>query len=286
MSLPDLDAVDRTGPRPHQAAGLAQREVGTAVTISNLTAVVSGKGGVGKSNLIANLAVACAGQGARVLVVDGDAGLANLDVLMGVAPRNTVIDLMRDRCSFEKALVKCPKGVSLLPAGSGRRDLALFENGGTARLRSVLAKHAPDFDVVLLDAGAGIGKVVIDLAAMAARTWLVATPEPTSFADAYATFKTLCARGVAAPIELVVNCAKDEAEGRDVHRHLERMCARFLARDLPLREVLPRDPRLPDAVTRQHLLVEAFPNTPLSRRIARWAHGWLRECSVNPGACM
>jgi len=245
--------------------------------------VVSGKGGVGKSNLVANLAVACAAQGARVLVVDGDTGLANLDVLMGLTPELSVVDVIRGRCTFADALVTGPRGIQLLPAGSGRRDLALFEGGGTAALFDCLREQASGYDLVFVDGGAGIGDVVMDLAAMASRIWLVATPEPTSFADAYATYKTLLGRRLPSSVELVVNNARGEAEGREVHQHLERMSERFLECDLPLREVLPRDPRLLDAVTRQQLVVEAFPTSPLSRRIARWAHLWLRDCGVQPG---
>ncbi|MDP6980477.1 MAG: AAA family ATPase [Myxococcota bacterium] len=277
MTLPDLTGVDWTTPRPHQAAGLGGRVSASLEKIENLTAVVSGKGGVGKTNVVANLAVSCAGQGARVLVVDGDAGLANLDVLMGVVPRYSVIDVMRGRCAFDDALVRGPKGISLLPAGSGRRDLAWFENGGTARLFEMLRSHAKGFDRVLLDAGAGIGEVVVDLACAASRVWLVATPEPTSFADAYATYKTLLSRDPDTRVELVVNCARDEIEGREVHRHLERTCERFLASELPLRAVLLRDPRLVDAISRQRLLVEAYPTSPLAKRITKLAHEWMRE---------
>ncbi len=277
MTLPDLSSLGWSTLRPHQAAGLAAPVSPSLGRIENLTAVVSGKGGVGKTNLVANLAVACAGQGARVLVIDGDAGLANLDVLMGVVPRHSVIDVMRGRCVFDDALVRGPKGIFLLPAGSGRRDLAAFENGGAERLLEDLRHHAKEFDRVLLDAGSGIGEVVVDLASIASRIWLVATPEPTSFADAYATYKTLLSRDADVFVELVVNCARDERQGRDVHRHLERMCDRFLASELPLRAVLLRDPKLVDAVSRQQLLIEAFPTAPLAKRMTKLAHEWMRE---------
>ncbi|MFT5443476.1 MAG: flagellar biosynthesis protein FlhG [Myxococcota bacterium] len=264
MKLPDLTSLKWESPRKDQAAGLRlvpRAEMG----ISGLTAVVSGKGGVGKTNVVANVGVAAAALGARVLVVDGDMGLSNLDVLMGLSPKQSVIDVVRGRCTLEEAIVQGPKGVRLLPAGAGRNDLGVFEAGGTLRLVDELQAVAGQYDLILLDAGSGIGKVVIDLALLATQVVLVAVPEPTSFADAYATCKTLWATKPTLPIDALVNCSDTPKEGRQVHEHLERMCERFLHKPLGLLGTLPRDRRLRDAVTHQRVVVEAYPNSSIAK---------------------
>ncbi len=277
MSLPDLAGIDWEAAPRDQAASLRRAVLG-GEPIQGLIAVVSGKGGVGKTNVVANLAVAAAGLGARVLVVDGDVGLSNLDVLMGLCPERSVVDVMKRRCSFADALVRGPKGIHLLPAGSGRNDLRVFEAGGTARLVSLLATHGKEYDLILLDVGAGIGQVVVDLAARASRVLLVAMPEPTSFADAYATCKTLWAATPSLEIETLINCVNGPAEGRRVHEHLERMCARFLEESLGSFGVLDRDPRLLDAVSDQRLVIEAFPNARVSKQLAALAQGLVQHC--------
>lgn len=264
MSLPDLASI-RWESHPIDQAASLRRQPRDNGPLERLTAVVSGKGGVGKTVIVANVAVAAAGIGARVLVVDGDMGLSNLDLLMGLSPTLNVVDVLTGRCSFGEALVKGPKGIDLLPAGSGRRDLSVFETGGSERLMQLLAVASADYDLILLDAGAGIGKVVIDLALLSSRVLLVAIPEPTSYADAYATCKTLWLANPNLQIETLINCSENLQEGRRVHAHLEMMCDRFLNKQLDLRGILPRDRRVREAVVRQRVVVEAFPNCEIAR---------------------
>lgn len=283
MSLPDLASLHWEATPVDQAASLRRSFVAGA-PLDKVTAVVSGKGGVGKSNVVANLAVAAAGLGARVLVVDGDMGLSNLDVLMGLCPEKTIIDVLTGRCALAQALVDGPKGIKLLPAGSGRYDLAAFEAGGTARVIALLEASAADYDLILLDAGAGIGKVVVELAAAASQVLLVVVPEPTSFADAYATCKTLWIANPELKIEALVNCSENQREGRQVHSHLEKMCDRFLNKSLGLRGILPWDRRLRDAVTQQRVVVEQFPNSSIAKCFVELAQQMIRQqCRAAPG---
>ncbi len=276
MSLPDLASLCWEDAPVDQAASLRQRCV-AGVSLDRLTAVVSGKGGVGKTNVVANLAVAAAGLGSRVLVVDGDMGLSNLDVLMGLCPKRSVIDVLTGRCTLSQALIEGPKGIKLLPAGSGRHDLAVFEAGGTERLIQLLEACSPDYDLILLDAGAGIGRVVVELAVASSRVLLVVIPEPTSLTDAYATCKTLWIANPGLSIEAVVNCSENQREGKQVHAHLEKMCDRFLSKSLGLRGVLPRDRRLRDAVAQQRVVVEEFPNSSIARRFVELAQQMICE---------
>jgi flagellar biosynthesis protein FlhG len=249
----------------------------TACGEARMIAVLSGKGGVGKTNLVANVAVAAAGLGAKVLVVDGDLGLANVDLLLGLTAPRTVSDVLTGECALEDALLSGPRGIHLLPAASGRSDLTSLRPAGLARLLVPLYQVAPRYDLVLADLGAGVGVSVIGLAAACDRAILVTTPEPTSLADAYATLKVLCGEAPTLPVGVFVNAVRDEIEARDTHARLERVARRFLHRSPPFLGFVPRDRRLVEAVQLQQAVVEAFPTAASSRGLVRLAARLLRE---------
>jgi len=230
-------------------------------------AVVSGKGGVGKTNLVANVAVAAAGLGKRVLLVDGDLGLANVDVLLGLTAPYNAADVISGACRFEEALVMGPRGVFVLPAASGRSDLPSLRAAGMAALLVPLFAAAPHYDLVLVDAGAGIGSAVIALVAASDQALLLVTPEPTSLADAYATLKVLDREVEGLPVDVLVNQARDELHARDTHGRLERMARRFLHLSPRFLGWVPRDSRLREAVARQKAVVEAYPTASSSKQL-------------------
>lgn len=272
--------------RGDQAAGLRSAVAPVAEPAAGaerLLAVVSGKGGVGKTNLVANLAIAAAGRGRRVLVVDGDLGLANVDVLLGLVPTATVADVLAGRCALEEALVTGPRGVHVLPAAAGRSELAALGGAGLSELMERLRDAARAYDLVLIDAGAGVGPTVAGLAVACPRAWVVTTGEPTSLADAYAVLKVL--RGLAPGLrpQLVVNQVAGEGAARRAHAHLARVVARFLGGGLDYRGFVPRDARLADAVARQRAVVEIFPGAAASRQIVALADALLREGAPEPG---
>ncbi len=243
---------------------------------------ISGKGGVGKTNLMANLAVAASGLGARVLLVDGDLGLANLDVLLGLVPTRSISDVLCEDVPLDEALVPGPRGVRLLPAASGRADLAALDARGLARLAGRLEACSDRFDLVLVDIGAGVGPAALGLATLCDPILLVTNAEPTSLADAYATLKLLSADPDAGRIELVVNSALDPTEGLRTHAQLARLAKRFLDHALPLHGVLPRDPRLAEAVAEQRTVVEAFPGSPASQSLVAMAARLLKRSAATP----
>jgi flagellar biosynthesis protein FlhG len=245
-----------------------------------LVGAVSGKGGVGKTNLMANLAVAAGGLGARVLLVDGDLGLANVDVLLGLVPPRSVADVLSGECELERVLVQGPRGVQVLPAASARQDLARAGERALRPLIRLIQARAADFDLVLIDAGAGIGPAVLGLASVCDPVLLITNAEPTSLADAYAILKVLHRDASGGRVELVVNSARDEACARRTHGQLDRISQRFLGRALGLRGFLPLDPRLADAVSQQRAVVDAYPGAPVSRQLVAMAAGLLRPRRV------
>lgn len=254
----------------HQAQGLRGAR-------GRVLGIASGKGGVGKSALAVNLALAAAGTGASTLLIDGDLGLANADLLMGLVPARDLGDYAEGRCAFEAALASGPGGLELLVVGGRAAGVAALERGLWGVPGDALAARIDGRSLTVLDLGAGIGAGVIELARHCDPVWLVATPEPTSLADAYTTAKQLWERDPALHLELVVNRAADRAAGERTHRALDRLTRRFLDRGLPLRAILPDDPAMGRAVARQTPVLIDAPEAPIARRIRLLAESIVEE---------
>ena len=239
-----------------------------------ITAVTSGKGGVGKTFVAANLAAALARQGERVLVLDADLGLANLDVVLNLAARVTLHDVFTDRATLDEALQAAPGGFSVLLAGSGLVEYSRMTPEVRDKLLEVIAHVRPRFDHVLLDTGAGISDVVLFTVSLADELLIVATPEPTSLTDAYATIKVLAATQAARPMRLLVNQTQRRGEGRAVCAQLQQVLDRFVNPALaqPVRLALlgevPLDPAVRGSVQRRALLLESLPGSPAAIALA------------------
>ena len=195
---------------------------------AQVVAVASGKGGVGKTALVASLAVAAARGGRRVLAVDGDLGLANLDLAFGIRPQRTLLHVLQGECAVDDILVPAPGGVSVLPAGHGRFELANLSAGEQQRLFDAMDHVADRFDLVLIDTGAGIGTNSLALAGAAQHVLLVATPDPTSMVDAYGFVKVLSSRAGVRDVHLVANMVRDAGEGELLYQRLAGLLDRFL----------------------------------------------------------
>ena len=241
---------------------------------ARITAVTSGKGGVGKTFVAANLAAALARAGQRVLVLDADLGLANLDVLLNLSARITLHDVFTGRATLDDALQPAPGGFSVLLAGSGLVEYSRMTPEVRDKLLDIIAQVRPRFDQVLLDTGAGISDVVLFTVSLADEVLIVATPEPTSLTDAYATIKVLAATQAARPMRLLVNQAQRKGEGRAVHAQLQAVVDRFVnaERAMPLKLVLvgevPLDAAVRQSVQQRQLLMESLPGSPAAVAVA------------------
>jgi flagellar biosynthesis protein FlhG len=235
-----------------------------------VTAITSGKGGVGKTFVAANLAAALARQGRRVLVLDADLGLANLDVALNLIPRITLHDVFTDRSSLADAIIPAPGGFDVLLAGSGMVEYSRMTGELGDRLREVIAEVELRYDHVLLDTGAGISDVVLYTVSLASDVLIVVTPEPTSLTDAYATIKVLAATQGRRRVGLLVNQVRSAGEGRGVRAQLQQVVDRYVnpTLDAPLRiELLgevPADAAVRESVQRRELLLEVLPGAPAS----------------------
>jgi flagellar biosynthesis protein FlhG len=234
-------------------------------------AVTSGKGGVGKTFVTANLAAALAAQGQRVLVLDADLGLANLDVVLNLHPKLTLHDVFTDKATLDQAILPAPGGFSVLLAGSGMVEYSRLTPEVRDKLLSILEQVKPRFDWVLLDTGAGISDVVLFVVAMAQDVLVVATPEPTSLTDAYATIKVLATQQGRRQVGLLVNQAGRPGEGKLICGQLQQVLQRFVgsgqAFRLDLLGEVRSDVAVRQAVLKRHLLLEHYPGSDAAQGI-------------------
>ncbi len=239
--------------------------------------VTSGKGGVGKSNVAANLAVLAAREGQRVLVMDADLGLANVEILYGLKPRYHLGHLLDGELAVRDVLADGPEGVKVLPAGHGLQGLTRLDEAQRLRLVSAVDQLEQDFDLVFIDVGAGIGDNVLFFIGAAQEALLVVSPEPTSLTDAYATLKVLCQEGGVRFFNVVVNQAPSEQVAKDIFNRLGSVVGKFLDAKVRWLGWLPRDENMHRAVMAQKPLVGMFPSSPATRALAAVADTLFHE---------
>ena len=232
-------------------------------------AVTSGKGGVGKTHLACNLAVLAARAGRRVLLLDADLGLANADIVLGVAPHRHLGHVLDGSFPIQDVLAEGPCGVRILAASTGVQELTRLDDEQKQRLLLALDAVEDRFDLVLIDCGAGIGDNVLFFVGAAHEVLLVASPEPTSLTDAYAAVKVLSGGARVDRFSLVVNPASSEAQARQVYAKLTSVTDRFLTARIALLGHIPRDENLQRALVAQRPVVELFPRSPCSRALER-----------------
>jgi flagellar biosynthesis protein FlhG len=225
-------------------------------------AVTSGKGGVGKTSVATNLAIAFARMGKRVLLVDGDLALANVDLLLGVVPNKNLGDVVFGTAGIEEVLIRTKEGVRLLPAGSGVEELADLDDFRRERLLQELSRVETDCDLILYDTGSGIGRQTVHMARAADQIVVVTTPEPTAFSDAYATLKVLSRGRLRSCPGIVVNMAATAQEGRETERRIRLVSERFLGLKPQYLGHVLLDTNVGKAVRLQEPLLMAFPRSP------------------------
>ncbi len=240
---------------------------------ARITAITSGKGGVGKTFVSANLAAALARPGDKVLVLDADLGLANLDVVLNLFPKITLHDVFTGKNSLDDAILEAPGGFSVLLAGSGMVEYSRLTPEVREQLVDVVQKIVPRFDRILLDTGAGISDVVLYTVSLADEVLIVATPEPTSLTDAYATIKVLATTQGRRDIRVIVNQVSKPGEGRIIRGQLQQVVDRFVSPGLEVPVKLefvgeiPIDPSVRDAVKRRQLLLDCLPGSAAAQAV-------------------
>ena len=228
-------------------------------------AVVSGKGGVGKSNISLNLALEMHRCGRRVLLIDGDTGMANLDILAGVAGRHSMINYFEDELPLEDILIEIQPGFHLLPGGSG---LSGLQSQSREEIRSFVDDlMGRSYDVILIDAGAGVNAKLLSFVSFSHELILVTVPEPTAMADAYSLAKILSVYSIKEEVGVVINQVSGRREALETYERLEKVITTFLNLKVRFLGYVSSDPKVRRAVNLQRPFSEAFPSSAASRDI-------------------
>jgi flagellar biosynthesis protein FlhG len=240
-------------------------------------AVTGGKGGVGKTSVAVNLATALGSTGKRVLLLDGDLGLANVDVFLGLSPRHTMAQVLTGERSLEEIIVESPYGVNVVPGASGVAELANLPAAAHLQLVQAFSALSARVDTLIVDTSAGIAHSVVQFSQAAQHVIVVVCDEPASLTDAYGLIKVLCRRQPGCRFEIVANRVESAAHGRELNEKLMRVCHRFLGITPSYLGYLPEDDYVRQAIRGQATVVEAFPSSPAARafqRLARAIDAW------------
>jgi flagellar biosynthesis protein FlhG len=259
---------------PDQAAGLRRKKASLPVRV---IAVTSGKGGVGKTSVSVNLAVAMAQGGKQVMLLDGDLGLANVDVMLGLQPSYNLAHVLEGICTLEDTLLTGPGGVMVVPAASGKQHMAELGARQNAGLVQAFSELRRPVDVLIVDTAAGIADSVITFSQASQEVIVVVTPDPTSLTDAYALIKVLSRNNGVNRVQVLANMVKDAAEAQTVYDNLRLVAERFLDVTLSFLGGIVSDEWLRRAVRRQRAVVDVYPNCASSeafRTLARKADSW------------
>lgn len=251
------------------AAHTPRRGLGGART--RVISITSGKGGVGKTTLVSNLALQLAAEGKRVLILDGDLGMANVDIMFNVRPARNVRDIITGEAGVRDVMIEVGRNVTLIPGGSGLfelQDLSVYEKQALLHEVSGLGQ---DYDYMLIDTAPGIDSNVLYLNSAAQEICVVVTPEPASIADSYALIKVLHQQHRENRFSIVCNQVKDEADGRRLFERLDSVAAKFLYVSLDYKGSIPTDPVLRQATRAQQLVTRVSPMTPSSLAIRKLA---------------
>ena len=245
---------------PHQA-----QKVDTAGSGVRVISVTSGKGGVGKSNVVANLAIALSQLGRRVLLIDADLGVGNIDVLLGLSPHFTLNNVLSGEKSLKEIIVTGPAGIKLVPAGSGVQEYTSLGIHERIRLLDELDQLEEEFDVVIIDTEAGISENVTYFNTAAQEIVVVVSPEPTSITDVYALIKLLATRYDERRFKVLVNMVRDSRDALEVFARLSHVTSRFLDISLDYLGCVLWDDKLVESVKRQRAVLDLFPESKSAR---------------------
>ncbi|MDF2944970.1 MAG: hypothetical protein K0S01_3828 [Herbinix sp.] len=244
-------------------------------SVARVITVTSGKGGVGKSSISVNLAIALSRLGNRVIILDADFGLANIEVMLGIRPQFSLADLMFRGKSLTDIITDGPDNIGFISGGSGIQELTNLTKDQIVYLIQKLVELDERADIVIVDTGAGIADSVLEFVASSSEVILVATPEPTSITDAYALLKTLNRKTDISlqdtVIKMVANRIDTYEDGKELYDKLSLVVSKFLNLKLEYLGALPQDMNVSKAVMRQKPAITLYPNSPFSKTLVEFA---------------
>jgi flagellar biosynthesis protein FlhG len=257
-----------------QASGLRKMQDLQQVKV---VAVSGGKGGVGKTNTSLNTAIALGQQGKRVLVLDADLGLANVDVMLGLRVKQNLSHVLSGECELDDIIIDGPAGIKIIPATSGSQSMVDLTPSEHAGLIRAFSEMQTQFDVLIVDTAAGISDMVLSFTRAAQDIMLVVCDEPTSITDCYALMKLLSREHGVFKFKVVANMVRSAKEGQQLFAKLIKVTDRFLDVAIELVAVIPFDENMRKSVRKQKVIVEAYPQSPaaiayveLAKKISAW----------------
>lgn len=250
---------------------------------TRVLSVTSGKGGVGKTAVVSNIAVSLAKRGKKILIIDADLGLANVDVVLGLAPQHNLNHFFNGERSLEEVMVEGPYGLKILPAGSGVQQYTRLDGQLKMRLIESLDALTEHFDLVLIDTEAGISDNVTYFNVAAQDILVVTTPEPTAITDAYALMKLLSTQYHQKRFLLTVNSVREADEGLDVFEKLTMVSGRYLDIFLDYLGCIPFDRKMHESVRQQQVMVDLYPDHKVAKAFSGLAEA-LIETPANTQA--
>ena len=254
--------------------------------VSRVMTVTSGKGGVGKSSVSVNLAIALAKRGKKVVVLDADFGLANIEIMLGIHPKYTLADLMFNGKTLSDVITAGEGDIGFISGGSGIREMTELSQAELSNLTARLRKLDSVADIIIIDTGAGISGNVMEFIMSSSEVFLVATPEPTSITDAYALLKTLGRRPdfikERSSIKLIANKVVDTNDGLELYSKLSGVSEKFL--DIPLQYTgaVPFDANISRSVMKQVPVMISYPSSPSAIAIEKIAESLMGDMNVDP----
>lgn len=237
--------------------------------IARTITVTSGKGGVGKTSLVANMAICLAQAGQRVIILDADLGLANIDVVFGIRPKHNLMDVISGKMNLDEVMVQGPSGIQIIAGGSGVAELAQLESSKSLKLFDQLKFLEDKTDYLLIDTGAGISSSVISFCQAADQIIVITTTEPTAMADAYGIIKIISNKRPDSHVSVLVNRVDSEGEGEEIHSRLLRVADEFLGFHLHKLGSIPQDRQMHLAVRQQTPLMLFSPMSPAASGIRK-----------------
>jgi flagellar biosynthesis protein FlhG len=230
-------------------------------------AVISGKGGVGKSNFSLNFSIALSQFGKKALLFDMDIGMGNIDILMGITAHHTIVDLFEKNLSITDLLIKGPDGIDYIAGGNGLPSLFKLDESKSQYLIDQLQSVLHDYDYIIFDMGAGMSEESVKFLMAMDEIFVITTPEPTSITDAYSVIKYICLFDQSIPMYLIVNRADNESEGMQTLKRLKQAVLQFLIKEIKLLGVLLDDRTVQKAVSHQEPFLLYAPKAVISKNL-------------------
>lgn len=259
---------------------ISQRHgLGTART--RVISITSGKGGVGKTSIVSNMALQMAREGKRVLILDGDLGMANVDIMFGVRSTKHILDVIKGEIALQDILIEVAPNVTLIPGGSGVFDLQNLTVFEKQALLHEVSSLGSSYDVMLIDTAPGIDDNVLYLNSAAQEICVIITPEPASLADSYALIKVLNQRCRENRFSIICNQVKDAVDGEKLFSKLDQIAQKFLYVSLDYKGSIPADPNLRQATRAQTLVTRAYPESASSVAIKKMTTEIVGESQVD-----